>query len=78
MMPAIATMLTRAIAAVGHSCWGILNGPATGKAMAELITTGKATCVDLAAFDPARFSRTRGESSAEGKGLGLSSLAVSQ
>lgn len=57
--PALATVLTIATAAAGHSCWGILNGPATGKAMAELIANGKVTCVDLAAFDPARFSRTR-------------------
>ena len=25
----------------GHSCWGILNAPATGQAMAELIVDGK-------------------------------------
>ncbi len=42
--------------ATGHSCWGILNGPATGKAMAELIVDGKATSVNLKAFDPARYS----------------------
>ena len=38
--------------AAGHSCWGILNGPATGKAMAELIWKGRAECVDLAPFRP--------------------------
>ena len=38
--------------ATGHTCWGILNGPATGKAMAELIWKGKAECVDLALFQP--------------------------
>ncbi|MEW5318677.1 MAG: hypothetical protein WDW38_009879 [Sanguina aurantia] len=42
--------------ATGHSCWGILNGPATGLAMAELIVNGRATSVDLSAFDPRRFS----------------------
>ncbi|MCL7028951.1 hypothetical protein MKW94_018157 [Papaver nudicaule] len=26
--------------ATGHSCWGILNGPATGDAMAELVLGG--------------------------------------
>lgn len=42
----------------GHSCWGILNGPATGKALAELICTGDSHCVDLAPFNPARLIRT--------------------
>jgi len=41
--------------ATGHSCWGILNAPATGAAMAELIVNGTATCVDISAFDPVRF-----------------------
>ena len=34
-------------ACAGHSCWGILNGPATGKALAEMIATGASQCVDL-------------------------------
>ncbi|XP_076926849.1 D-amino-acid oxidase-like [Bidens hawaiensis] len=41
--------------ATGHSCWGILNGPATGAAMAELVMDGCSTIVDLARFSPARF-----------------------
>ena len=41
--------------ATGHNCWGILNAPASGKAMAELVATGEARCVDLAPFDPARL-----------------------
>ncbi|XP_002306237.2 putative oxidoreductase TDA3 [Populus trichocarpa] len=41
--------------ATGHNCWGILNGPATGAAMAELIVDGQSTIVDLAQFSPARF-----------------------
>jgi glycine/D-amino acid oxidase-like deaminating enzyme len=41
--------------ATGHSVWGILNAPATGEAMAELIINGAARSVDLSAFDPARF-----------------------
>ena len=44
-----------AYVATGHSCWGILNAPATGAAMAELIVDGRAACVDLSPFDPARF-----------------------
>ncbi|CAN4110280.1 unnamed protein product [Withania somnifera] len=44
--------------ATGHSCWGILNGPATGAAMAELVLDGHASIVDLSLFDPARFAST--------------------
>jgi len=44
-----------AFVATGHGCWGILNAPATGLAMAELMLDGKAACVDLSVFDPARF-----------------------
>lgn len=45
-----------AYVASGHSCWGILNSPATGLAMAELLLDGEAQCIDISAFDPARFS----------------------
>ncbi|KAK9284148.1 hypothetical protein L1049_023316 [Liquidambar formosana] len=41
--------------ATGHNCWGILNGPATGAAVAELVVDGQASIVDLSAFSPARF-----------------------
>jgi glycine/D-amino acid oxidase-like deaminating enzyme len=44
-----------AYVATGHGVWGILNAPATGKAMAELITEGAARTVDLSPFDPRRF-----------------------
>jgi glycine/D-amino acid oxidase-like deaminating enzyme len=44
-----------AYVATGHSVWGILNAPATGEAMAELIVDGAARTVDLAPFDPARL-----------------------
>jgi glycine/D-amino acid oxidase-like deaminating enzyme len=43
-----------AYVATGHSVWGMLNAPATGEAMAELIVEGTASTVDIAAFDPAR------------------------
>lgn len=43
--------------ATGHSCWGILNGPATGAAMSELVLDGRASIVDLSPFSPARFVR---------------------
>lgn len=39
----------------GHSVWGILNAPATGEAMAELIHDGAAKTVDLLPFDPGRL-----------------------
>jgi glycine/D-amino acid oxidase-like deaminating enzyme len=42
--------------ATGHSVWGILNAPATGEAIAELILDGAATTVDLAPFNPARLA----------------------
>jgi len=43
------------ILAAGHSCWGILNAPATGLAVAELVVHGAARSVDLAALAPARL-----------------------
>jgi glycine/D-amino acid oxidase-like deaminating enzyme len=46
--------LEGAYVATGHSVWGILNAPATGEAMAELIIDGVARTVDLTPFDPAR------------------------
>ncbi|KAF8410125.1 hypothetical protein HHK36_002647 [Tetracentron sinense] len=45
----------RCYVATGHSCWGILNGPATGAAMAELVLDGRASIVDLSPFSPDRF-----------------------
>ena len=43
-----------AYVATGHGPWGMLNAPATGLALAELMTEGQASSVDLGAFDPAR------------------------
>jgi glycine/D-amino acid oxidase-like deaminating enzyme len=45
-----------AYVATGHSVWGILNAPATGEAMAELIVDGAARTVDLSRFDPGRLA----------------------
>jgi glycine/D-amino acid oxidase-like deaminating enzyme len=45
----------RAYVSTGHSVWGILNAPATGEALAELILDGTPRSVDLAPFDPARL-----------------------
>lgn len=47
--------VTAAYIATGHSVWGILNAPATGEALAELITDGAARTVDLAPFAPGRL-----------------------
>jgi glycine/D-amino acid oxidase-like deaminating enzyme len=44
-----------AFVATGHSVWGMLNAPATGEAMAELILDGAARRIDLAPFDPRRL-----------------------
>jgi len=44
-----------AFVATGHRAWGMLNGPATGEAMAELIVDGAAATVDITPFDPARL-----------------------
>ncbi|XUJ35420.1 NAD(P)/FAD-dependent oxidoreductase [Bradyrhizobium japonicum] len=40
--------------ATGHNVWGILNAPATGEALAQLIAKDAAR-VDLSPFDPARL-----------------------
>ena len=45
--------------ATGHGPWGILNAPATGQALAELITEGTSSSVDLRPFDPARLPPAR-------------------
>ncbi|GAA5913487.1 Tda3p [Sporobolomyces salmoneus] len=38
--------------ASGHSCWGICNGPGTGKVMAELLLNGKASSADISDLSP--------------------------
>lgn len=42
--------------ATGHNVWGILNAPATGEALAELIAGGATREIDLSPFDPARLT----------------------
>ena len=46
--------LADAYVATGHGPWGMLNAPATGLALAELIADGAPKSLDLGAFDPAR------------------------
>ena len=45
--------------ATGHGPWGMLNAPATGLALSELILDGAAASVDLHPFDPARSPAAR-------------------
>lgn len=47
--------IDKAWVATGHSVWGMLNAPATGEAMAELILDGAASHVPLRHFDPGRL-----------------------
>ena len=47
--------VANAFVATGHSVWGILNAPASGEAMAELIVDGTSGQVDLRPFNPARL-----------------------
>jgi glycine/D-amino acid oxidase-like deaminating enzyme len=44
-----------AYVATGHSVWGMLNAPATGEAMSELILDGDAHHVELRPFAPGRL-----------------------
>jgi glycine/D-amino acid oxidase-like deaminating enzyme len=44
-----------AYVAGGHGVWGMLNAPATGEAIAELVVDGVARSTEMAPFDPARF-----------------------
>ena len=39
-----------------HNCWGIAWAPACGQAMSELVWDGASTSIQLAPFDPARFT----------------------
>jgi len=38
--------------AAGHTCWGIQNGPATGKLMSEFVFDGKAKSANIGSLDP--------------------------
>lgn len=51
--------------AVGFSGHGFMHAPAVGAALSELILTGNSGTLDLAAFEPGRFSGSRSLSAAE-------------
>jgi hypothetical protein len=55
----LALTLPAACLHLQHTCWGILNAPASGLALAELIVDGAASSCDLAPFDPARLAARR-------------------
>ncbi|KAI9762852.1 MAG: hypothetical protein M4579_000205 [Chaenotheca gracillima] len=38
--------------AAGHTCWGIQNGPGTGKLMSEFVFDGKAKSANVRSLDP--------------------------
>ena len=52
------TAHVNAFVGAGHTCWGILNGPITGKVLAEMMFHGGIVHSlpnrDLAAFNPSR------------------------
>ena len=54
-LPLIGRVPGVAGAYVATALWGILNAPATGEAIAELIVDGSAQTVDLRPFDPGRL-----------------------
>ena len=41
--------------ATGHTCWGIQNGPGTGKIMSEFVFDGRAVSADVRSLDPRRI-----------------------
>ncbi|KAI5305577.1 hypothetical protein KEM56_004002 [Ascosphaera pollenicola] len=43
--------------ATGHTCWGIQNGPGTGKLMSEFVFDGKATSARVDSLHPRHFLR---------------------
>ena len=43
--------------ATGHTCWGIQNGPATGKLMSEFVFDGKAKSASIGSLDPRKVLR---------------------
>ncbi|KAL8661655.1 MAG: hypothetical protein Q9202_005421 [Teloschistes flavicans] len=43
--------------AAGHTCWGIQNGPGTGKLMSEFVFEGGAKSANVGSLDPRRVLR---------------------
>ena len=56
--PLVGPTRTRGVwLASGHTCWGIQNGPATGKLMSEFIFEGKARSANCSSLDPRNATR---------------------
>lgn len=49
------TMAPGVLVAAGHTCWGIQNGPATGKLMSEFVFDGAAKSASVEKLDPRKF-----------------------
>ena len=43
------------VIASGHTCWGIQNGPGTGKVVSEVLFDGEAKSAKVGALDPGRY-----------------------
>lgn len=61
--------ISGAYVSTGHNCWGILWAPIAGLAMAQLITNGICSVIDLSSFDISRFT-PRSNERARGKKVG--------
>jgi glycine/D-amino acid oxidase-like deaminating enzyme len=46
------TRIKGLLLAAGHTCWGIQNGPATGKLISEFVFDGKALSANIETLDP--------------------------
>ena len=49
------TTITGVYIASGHTCWGIQNGPATGKLMSEIVFDGAAKSANIKELDPTKY-----------------------
>lgn len=50
-----ATKVKGVLMGTGHTCWGIQNGPGTGKCLSELVWDGKILSASLGSLDPKKF-----------------------
>lgn len=50
-----ATSVGGLLVGAGHTCWGIQNGPATGKLLAELVWEGEVKSARIGSLDPRKF-----------------------
>lgn len=43
------------VLAVGHTCWGIQNAPATGLLVSEIVMEGRVKSAKIGALNPGKF-----------------------